>query len=396
MNVSALVSDRLSAIQEVGAHRLESAVPLLIEALNDPNPDISAAAASSLGNIGDPRAIDPLLELVRKNDERMLSEAPQEVLEENASQAKNVSPSDHSTTENPEINPFRYKEMTLFRIDLFSKEYFQADGIPIPRKELVVKGLKDDNQQIRKIAAKIAIGLEDPDLVPSLIETMQNLKEEESVRYLAAEALGGMHDGRIVDPLIAALQDQNVAVRYSAATALSRCREEKALDALVSAISDPNEFVRSSVAYALGNINNAKSSEALLAALDDEQDIVRFSVAKALGTIGGEAVLEGLKQRMETSGGRFKVTVVEALGQIKDDRAFEILRTALRDEDSEIVYRSSLALMNQDSLDALDDLIEASRRIDQELMDLAENSSKSAEPPVVTGEKNLAPTESNP
>ncbi|MBF0501431.1 MAG: HEAT repeat domain-containing protein [Candidatus Riflebacteria bacterium] len=377
MNYGASTAKRIFAIQEVGKLRLDSATSPLIEALYDPDPDISAAAASSLGKIGNPLAIAPLLEVIQKNDEKLMSEVPPESQSvkreggESALSLQTSSASDSSFGGDPEANPFKYKEMTLVRMDLLPKEYLQPDGSPVPRKELVVRGLKDNDQQLRKIAAKAAIGMEDPDLVPALIETMNNPGEIESVRYLAAEALGGFHDDRTVAPLIEALHDENVAVRYSAAAALSKCDDKKVIDALVSALSDPNEFVRSSVAYALGHINNPRSMQALLLALEDDQEVVRFSVAKALGTIGGDTVLNGLKERMEKAEGRFKTAVVEALGHLKDDRTIGLLRAALRDQDSEVAFRASLALMNQDSIEALDDLVEASRRLDQELMEWA-------------------------
>lgn len=368
LDFSAPLSDRLFSIQEAGKNHLEKAVPSLIEALYDPDPEISAAASAALGRIGDPRAIEPLMEVVRKNDERLLSEVPAEPVGD-GHEAEPGHGTAQDGTHEPELNPFKYKELTLFRVDLLPKEYFQNDGTPLPRRELVARGLKDNDQQLRKMAAKAAIGLGDQELLPALVETLQNPYEVESVRYLAAEALGGIDDDRTVDPLVQALKDENVAVRYSAAAALSKTADSKAVRALIEALNDPNEFVRSSVAYALGHIANQPSLEALLDALSDQNEVVRFSVAKALGTIGGDQVMQGLHDRLEKAEGHMRSAIIDALGHLKDERATDLLRKALRDTDSEVSFRASLALMNSDSLDALDELVEASRRLDRELMD---------------------------
>jgi HEAT repeat protein len=370
---------RTLAIKNAGKMMLSEAVSPLIEALYDPDPAISSLAAESLGKIGDPRAIEPLLEVSRNVDRTLMEDHLEGGGGSQGSPSEfNEGRTNVPLTEEkpPDTNPFKYKELTLFRIDLLPKEYFQSDGTPIPRKDLVLRGLKDNDQQLRKIAAKTAIGMNDPELIQSLVETLKNPYEVESVRYLAAEALGGMQTDSSTDALVASLQDETVAVRYSAASALSKIGGKKAVDALVTALADPNEFVRSSVAYALGQIGDQNAMNALFGAISDENEVVRFSAAKALGSIGGEQVLSGLEDRMKEHNARIKTAAIEVLGQMKDERAIQLLRDALRDENSEVAFRASLALMNQDSLEALEDLISASKRLDDELMEWVSRGEK--------------------
>ncbi|MBP7633021.1 HEAT repeat domain-containing protein [Candidatus Ozemobacteraceae bacterium] len=367
--------ERLLAIRRAAELSLVEAVPTLIEVLYEPDPSISAAAADALGRIGDPRGIEPLLEITHRNDIRLLQE-----IEAAGYAGDSDSKGSRKSTERgegsesrdlaviPEANPFKYRELTVFKIDLLPKEYFQADGTPIPRRDLVMKGLKDNDQQLRKMAAKAAIGIHDPEVIPTLVEALQNPYEVESVRYLAAEALGDSGDERAGTPLLKALKDENVAVRYSAAAALSNMRDEKTVGALIDALNDDNEFVRSSVAYALGTIGDRRAMEALLGRIDDGSEVVRFSVGKALGGLGGDEVIAELDRRLDTANTRFKRALIDVVSQIKNESAVELLRKALRDSDSETSYKASLALMTVDDVDVLDDLIEASRRLDQELI----------------------------
>ncbi len=362
------VPRRLEAIREAGRQKVKEAIPRLIEVLYDPEPTLASAAAESLGEIGDPQAIEPLMEISRRTDERLLEETGLKSREEQLPRESGSDAPIENPSHLPVLNPFNYKEMTLFRVDLLPAEYKQADGTPIARKELVIKGLKDNDQQLRKMAAKAAIGMDDPELTTALVETLANPYEVESVRYLAAEALGGIQDERAIEPLLKAMDDEKPAVRYSAAAALAKFGDQKVVDRLIGGLRDGNEFVRSSVAYALGSIGNSEALNALMNALEDESEVVRFSIAKALGAIGGREVLEGLKRRLSASDKKMKSAVIEVLGQIKEEEACGILRKALRDADSDISFRASLALMNQESLDVLEDLIQASQRLDQELM----------------------------
>ncbi len=348
---------------------MTAAVPALIEVLYEPDPTVSAAAAESLGKIGDPRAIEPLLEVTKRNDLKLTGTLPAEAGPAVAAGASAESAGESEPAEGARTgNPFNYKELTVFKIDLLPQEYFQPDGSPIPRRELVLKGLKDNDQQLRKMAAKAAIGMHDPELVPVLIETLKNPYEVESVRYLAAEALGEMRADEACGHLLEALQDQNVAVRYSAASALSYMAGDEVVGGLVKALRDENEFVRSQVAFALGKIGDPKALEALFEAIGDGHEVVRFSVAEALGRFPGQPVLQEIEKRLASADRDMRLALIEVLGKVKDDQAIALLRQALRDPDPDLSFKASLALMEHGSLEVIDELIEASRRLDQELM----------------------------
>lgn len=382
-NFAMPMSERLLAIKRAGELMLFEAVPTLIETLYEPDPGISSAAAEALGRIGDPRGIEPLLEITHRNDIRMLQEIQSsgfggEVVSRATRKDSDRAEGDESRdlAVIPEANPFKYRELTVFKIDLLPKEYFQSDGSPIPRRDLVMKGLKDNDQQLRKMAAKAAIGIHDPEVIPTLVEALQNPYEVESVRYLAAEALGDSGDERAGAPLLKALKDENVAVRYSAAAALSNMRDEKTVGALIDALGDENEFVRSSVAYALGTIGDQRAMAALLGRIDDGSEVVRFSVGKALGGLGGDVIISELDKRLDTANAEFKRALVDVVSQIKNENAVQLLRKALRDPDSETSFKASQALMTVEDADVLDDLIEASRRIDQELIAWFQNQEK--------------------
>lgn len=369
---SAPVKKRIAAIREAGDKKMVEAVPALIEALYEPDQSVSLAATESLGQIGDPRAIDPLLEVSRRSDAALMKaagadgEKPTRVDGEVAAE------------ETIDSNPYKFKEMVVFKIDQLPVEYFQPDGSPLPRKELVIRGLKDNSQQMRQMAAKAAIGLDNDEIVEPLIEALSNSYEVESVRYMAAEALGGMQSDKSIECLLNALKDENVAVRYSAAAALSGRKDERIINALIEAVNDPDRFVKASVAYALGTTGEPEALQALFTCAADENEVVRFSAAKAIAGFPLDEVFSYLEQFSAANEKETCLVKIEVLGQVKDDRALKALKGLLRHNDSEVSYKASLALMGYDNTDILEELIAASKRLDEELYRLAKDNSNLA------------------
>jgi len=357
---------RIKAIKEAGRNKNFAAVPSLIEVLYEPDSSISLAAAESLGEIGDPRAIEPLLEVSKRSDAMLIREIPDDVVES----LQMGSNSDEGEIKEAAASPYNFKELVVFKIDQLPGEYFMADGSPIPRKDLVVKGLQDNNQQMRQMAAKAAIGFDHEEIVEPLMAALDNPFEVESVRFMAAEALGGMQNEKSVECLLKALKDENVAVRYSAAAALSGRKEERVVAALIESLRDNDKFVRSSIAYALGASGEPLAMAALFDAINDESEVVRFSAAKALAFFNPDEVIGEISIRLQSGDRRNIPELLDVLGHIKDEKSVEILRKYLRDQDTEISYKASLALMGQENEEIIDDLIQASHRIDEELLRL--------------------------
>lgn len=364
---SAPAEKRLEAIKKAGEEKNRDAVSALIEILYEPDQEIVTAAAESLGAIGDSRAIEPLLEISRRSDAQLMKEIADHLDEKTMAEMS----SEKALAIVSQQNPYNFKEMVVFKIDQLPKDYFQPDGSPIPRKDLVARGLKDNSQQLRQIAAKAAIGLDDEDIVEPLIEALGNQFEVESVRFMAAEALGGMQNEKSVESLLAALKDDNVAVRYSAAAALSGRRDDRVVMALIERLNDNDRYVRSSVACALGTTGEPAALDALFSCGEDESEAVRFSAAKAIATFNHEQVHAEIKNRLEKSENRsLDLFIIDILTNIKDAEAVKLLRQYLKNKDSDISYRASIALSGSENTDIIEDLIEAARRLDNELVEL--------------------------
>jgi HEAT repeat protein len=168
--------------------------------------------------------------------------------------------------------------------------------------------------------------------------------EDESVRWMAARALGALGDARAVEGLLVRLENEDGRVRVIAAWALGRIGDARAVEGLLMRLEGEDGSVRASAAGALGEIGDARAVEGLLARLEDEDGRVRASAAGALGEIGDVRAVEGLLARLEDEDGSVRASTVEALGQIGDARAVEGLLVRLEDEEVRVRYSAPYAL----------------------------------------------------
>lgn len=100
--------------------------------------------------------------------------------------------------------------------------------------------------------------------------------------WAAAEALGKIGDARAVEPLIAALRaprDPNADANYESLRA-------SGFEALGAAMRDTPALMRAGAAEALGRISDVRAVEPLKAATRDRDDAVRQAATAALGMMG--------------------------------------------------------------------------------------------------------------
>jgi len=152
-----------------------SELSVLISALQDEDDDVRRDATKALGEMGDSRAVEPLIVVLQEDED--------EGVRAGAAEALGV------------LGDIRAVE------------------------PLIQTLLEDGDRGVRESAAK-ALGLiGDNRAVDPLIQVLLG-DEEASVRAKAAEALGLIGDNRAVEALTQALEDENSNVRYRAQKAL--------------------------------------------------------------------------------------------------------------------------------------------------------------------------------
>ncbi len=287
----------------------EPAVEPLIAALSDTDSRVRDWAAYALGRIGDPRAVEPLIAVLSDTDKFARASAA----------------------------------LALGRIG-------DPRGV-----EPLIAVLSDTDWYVRSIAAEALGRTGDPRAVEPLLPTLRWEKyfnpagdglaalgelslepllaaledDDPIVRRNAAYALGRMGHGRAVKPLIRLLDDEESRVRANATTALGRTGDGQGIEPLAAALKDTDSRVRACAATALGEIHDVRVVEPLAAALKDTDSRVRASAAAALGEIHDVRVVEPLAGALEDENPSVRVGAAVALAERRDVRAVELLIDAL-------------------------------------------------------------------
>jgi len=339
----------------------------LIFALSIPS-KYQMTAAKLLGEIGDPRAVDPLIDALQDEDWQVRAEAATALGK--IGDAKAIGPlivalGDYET---PILPSERVRQAAAKALVEFGE----------PAVNPLIYAFVDKSGWVRSGAVEVLGEIGEPAIDP-LIETLKSKEYGWGYRSNAAKALGEIGDLRAFDPLIDALQDEYSGVRKEAATALGKIGDPRAVEPLIESLGDKDLGVRESAAQALGKIGDPRAVDPLIDALQDEYSGVRKEAIAALGEIGDPKAVDPLieflkfdpikpvseidqqtrvvrsppamqatfgepipKPRDEEWGTRG--TAAWALGRIGDTRAVEPLIDALKDEHEYVRMYAARAL----------------------------------------------------
>jgi HEAT repeat protein len=238
----------------------------LIFALQHKDPVVQYNAAEALGEIGDERAVEPLLDAL-KNDE---------------------------------TGGVRWKA-----VEALSK-------MGTPAVAGLIAALQHDDDDVRWKAA-IGLGeIGDPKAIPPLINLLCD--EDRFVRSRAAYALS-MIGEPAVDPLICALRDGDGNLRWGAAIALGKIQNPRAIIPLIRALADKYENVRAESAAALAAIGKPALGS-LLQLLKFSDGAARLEVVTVLGELQDTDAIQPLIQLLENADEDERKAIANALDAI--------------------------------------------------------------------------------
>ncbi|GGA17156.1 sister chromatid cohesion protein PDS5 [Okeania sp. KiyG1] len=239
----------------------------------------------------------------------------------------------------------------------------------------IIKCLKDDDQKVRKSAAK-ALGKLDNSTEPVIQALLGKFQDTDSdVRLSAVEALGNLGNASelLVKAILALLQDENLAVRFYAVEALKKLSNasELVVKTLLTLLQDKNLEVRRSAVEALGNLGNSSESvvQAILALFQDEYPGLRRSAVEALGNLGNasEPVVQAILALFQDQDTRVRSSAVEALGNLGNtsEPVMQALLALLQDKHPDV---------RRSAVEALGNLGNASESVVQALSNLVQDS----------------------
>jgi len=317
--------------------------------------EIRARAAGALGNIGDPRAVEPLSKglkdtyyPVRVEVANALGKIRDPRIVElllGALTDQDINVKEKAWDALQKSCDARNIETLIEALHISETRDYAAKilgKIGIPAVEPLIRALENDEYFVRVSAIEQLGRIGDERAVDPLIELLRN----QDLMTLTVEALGRIGDERAVDPLIELYEEGHSPKEIVGA--LEGIGDEKAMDLFIKIIEDTGaeKEMRESAVRALSRYNNRMVIELLIETLKDCDlySQVPEIAMKALTNIGKPAVEPLLKafenkkpeysNPFSTAEGYEKSTqlarIATVLGKIKDKRAIEVLSQALK------------------------------------------------------------------
>ncbi|HXV68721.1 MAG TPA: HEAT repeat domain-containing protein [Nitrospira sp.] len=250
-----------------------------IAALRDKDWAIREEAATRLGSLKDPRAVDPLVSILRDGDRSV-------------------------------------RDAAIGALTTIGEPSVVALGTCLSDPELPVQ----------EAASKVLASIADERVLDPLLRALRS--PDWIVRMHAANAIGRIRNTRSIPPLILLLQDHVKAVREAAASALAAIGE-RAIPSLVDALTHRDWLVRLHAVESLGRTGSVHAVEPLIFALfNDGDSAVREDAVRALGEIGHSQAVVPLMTVVKEP--HLRTLAVEALGRIGDRRAVPLLIDIVR------------------------------------------------------------------
>ena len=215
--------------------RQSQRVAALVAALRDSDVEVRRAAANSLGQIEDKRAVPGLITALHDADAEVRQQAAWALAQ------------------------LEDKRAT----------------------EPLMAALKDSNAEVRRKSAWALGQLEEQSAAPALAAALRD--DDAEVRKNAAWSLGQLELRTAPTELIDALKDHNADVRRTAAWALSEMGDARAVPALRQMLSDTDADARKNAINALGQIRDSSAMQAIIEAMKSTDAEVRRAAAQALG-----------------------------------------------------------------------------------------------------------------
>ncbi|MEW5981848.1 MAG: M56 family metallopeptidase [Acidobacteriota bacterium] len=215
---------------------------------------------------------------------------------------------------------------------------------PVDQKiiDALVAALDDVDGDVRHQALVTLARIGDRRTTAALMKALDDTSSD--VREQAAMALGRLRDPGAVDALIKALADPSPGVREHAAFALGQMRDVRAVEPLLAVVSDQNAEVREQAVFALSQLRDRRATPVLIKALGDADEDVREQSAFALSQLRDDEATPALMALLNDAKPDVREKAVFALSQLRDRRAVPALTKAVADADEDVREQAAFAL----------------------------------------------------
>jgi len=393
---------RLFAAEILEGVRSPHVVRPLLFALMDPDPNVRAAAAVSLGRqgesvavgalvdhlddeewvafsavealayLGDPAALEPLLNAL-ENGSPMIKVRVAEAL----SRFPDTRTVQAVLRELPQAEGLLLRQLLITLLKVAPSDVLRGLSPEMHRKAVtgLLEALEDPSISVRCDALLGLALLGDESVGDSILEVTRNDPEPE-VAELVGVTLLALGD---VDNLVKLLESPNPHLAEIAVEALARLDAEGACEDLARALKHPAASVRRAAARHLAHVDDQDPLQYLLTALSDPDRQVQLEAVHSLGHLGRHQAIPALENLLDSHDPRLHQATVDALVQIGGP---QVERFFLAGLEHSLAIRRRLCALGLGRL--------GSRRAEERLQDLLDDPDAGVRAAVVVALLELA------
>jgi HEAT repeat protein len=302
-------------------------------------------AAEVLGEIGDTRAVEPLIELLGDSNDTVQRSAIESLGKLKDTRALVRIAKLYSLQEKTDLD-FLLKPTIIRALGNFGPEAVDE----------LIRMLKSDDITILAFAQR-SLRQIGPPASGALLEVLDS--KLEYARWVAVTLLGEFRQVEAIEPLIGLLDSEESLIKTQAADSLVLIGEP-AVEPLIAALTGRPLEIRKNAAKVLGRIGGKRALEPLIRILQDrgandssandssqkskDEALLRVEAAEALGNIGDLVALDALREAKEKDRLVVKLHAIAALVQLGNPEQLDELLNLLQYPDLNVQYLVVTAL----------------------------------------------------
>lgn len=348
---------RSNAALMLGELKATEAIAILIDALGDSHAQVRWSAAIALGDLKDVQAVEALITLLIGQETQKRLEAAlfwETAPEQQWLQSKDRRWPDESKVvwsaarALGQIGDVRAVEpLVTVLLDETLRNYQQAYNNQDWSHRDPALALWNGHAEALRCRTAEALGhLGDLRAISAL---GQVLYEEEEMARHAFQALETLHSVQALPILLEASKQPSFYIIEKISSSIEKILDqqderERGIALLLDALAAQSWCIRAAAAFTLGRLQECTAVVPLLLLLDDDQSDVRTRAIVALANIRDQQAVEPFLAHLATKNIDERRVLVGALGQLGDSRAVDSLLTFLTDADDEMKQTAVLAL----------------------------------------------------
>lgn len=277
---------------------------------------VKIAAVTALGNLGDARAVDALIDILQNNRELALRKAAARSLERLVALSEL----------NPLFQHFQRENVNQLPADMLDRSELESAeilGLLLVDRTANTATLEAPfGIQFRHRSEALHQKVNEGNLVELTEQYIQKgIEPDQEIRRACLSILGVLRPVSAIDPLSKVLRDKDEipGIRFQAGLGLSRIGEP-ATDALIAVFNEADAAAKDIAATALGNIGGTVTRDFLINALDTTDDpAIQLTLVDAIAKIGDESSLSALdrqRQRFQEDDSAIRIFLDEVFSSI--------------------------------------------------------------------------------